>query len=847
LLAAIVVLTTILTLFGSSQLATAQTAEPTVEQGEVSDPNATDEQDPALTPGTGSVRIHVFECPVEFRGVTGGDYFDACSPTGMADVSVRLTTLSIEEVRSQQGGAGQGGAMPTEFDELQTTQLEDGPGVVEFTELPANDYTVVLDLPGTTNNFYSYCSDSDTGSEATVSPNDENNGTFALADGQNILCDWYVIPDPNGTLQAENESGVTATATAEEPVVGAVEETATSEATAEATTEEGVGGEVDPRSETPTSDVSVEEGQVGGAADGASITIDMRSCPTSSFDPRASNYENFAAACVDGTGDVTLRLTDVSNNNFTEQVTDPNLNNTFSGLPDGTYTLYSNIPGDTASEFVFCVADGGNRYQKEFNENGVTTFGDMTGEQIECSWFVVPEDARGEETGGSLTLHVSVCPVAYQGSNHFEDCHDEGIGESPFRLDGPEGSSVSGTTAVPDTGGPGLLAFTGLAAGSYTLQGGPPGEFGTVVAYCSDQQSDTQIAASVNGTAASFDMAEGQDVLCDWYFIPEDARGEPTAEPETRAEILVTLFECAPRADGYAGWGFAELDDTCTETLNDVPFRLGDVGAPPLTASTGDSGDGAVRFYDLLAGNYTVKPTLPGGVSNVALYCSINGSNSVYQKSLENGETTFVDVNGEDIACSWFVTSEAEQPEGPNGSITVREFVCEGDESTISDWEQDCVATATGSGYTLNSSSGDVNEQGTPNAAGVVVFDGLADDFYSLKQNSGTWCRATAEHVDSSSRVIVKNGGNTDVYLFHCGDVTSLPSTGTGAQPPKSDSGGFSGSTMFMLIAALLLVPTLGMTLWARFRRTRHAEELRGAEQNRPVVTESGTLKMRFR
>ncbi|MEJ7837464.1 MAG: hypothetical protein WKF81_01545 [Thermomicrobiales bacterium] len=822
-LTSFVALMTILSLFSSARLALAQDDESTPEQSQ------------EVAPGTGTVRINVYECPLEYRGDL---YAEDCGATGMSDVSVRLTDLSVQEVIDQQNGAD----IEAGFDDFATTQTDGGPGVAEFTQLNPNQYTVIIDLLGATYNFASYCSDSDTGSENPVSPNDENNGQFTLEDGQNVVCDWYIIPDPDGTVQREIETGVTATGTSEPTL-----EAEPTEEIAEPTEEQET---IAPTEDSETFEPTAEStGELGGAADGGAITIDMRSCPDDFVDPRSANFETFAAECAEGTDGVTLRLTDSATQEFVEQVTTTESNNTFGGLVDGTFTLVSDVPGDAASEYLYCVADGGDRYQKEFDENGATTFFDMTGEQIECSWFVVPEDSRGEETGGSLTIHLAACPADYLGSNYFEDCHDEGIGNSPFELEGPAGST-SGTTSIPESGGPGLLSFTALEADSYTLSGGPPGDFGTVFLLCSDQQTNEQITAELDSTQASLDIAEGQDILCDWYYLPEDASGEPTAEPttepESRAEILVTLFECEPRADGYAGLGFGDLDDACTETLNDVPFRLGDVGAPPLTANTGVSGDGAVRFFDLLSGDYTVKPTLPSELSNVALYCSIDGSNSVYQKSLQNGETTFVDVDGEAIACSWFVSGEAEQPAGPNGSITVREFVCEGDKGTITDWDQECTAGASGSGYTLTSGDGAASVEGTPDTSGVVVFDGLANDFYTLEQNDGTWCRATAEYVDSSSRVIVKDDGNTDVFLFHCGDVTSLPSTGTGADSP---SGGddLSGSTTFLLMAAVLLVPAFIMVFWTRIREVKQPVATESDDQNQPTVTENGMFRMRFR
>lgn len=848
-LAWLVLVATIFSFFAATtQIAAAQEQEQDddvdTQQGQrVEDETPEDETLEAQTQGSARLEVHIVQCPEEFQGTSGTDYFDTCHENGLDGVNVRATTLSVEEVVSQQSGQGQGGAMPTDYDQMLLSQRADGagPGIVVFDQLPADDYTIVVDTPGATNNFYSYCSFADSDQEVTVSPNDENNGVVSLEDGQNVICDWYIIPDPEGNLQAQNEAG------------GAAESTATSEVEVEEGTRVEEEDEPSATATIPPTDVATEEGgALGGAADGeASITIDMRICPTSFVDPRAANYETFAASCVDGADGVTLRLTDIASNNFSEQITDAQSNNTFPNLPNGSYAASSDIPGEFASEYLFCVADGGTRYQKQFNENGVTTFNGLTGEEITCSWYVVSEDARGEETGASLTVHLAACPVDYTGTNYFDDCHANGVGDSEFQLIGPAGTLTGTTTAPPTEGdGPGVVGFTGLAAGSYTLQGGPPGDFGHVVVYCSDQAGgeNTQVPASVNSTQASFTIEDGQDLLCDWYFIGEDASGQPTETPQARAEILVTLFNCEPRTDGYAGWGFGDLDDTCTERIDDVPFRLGDAGAPPLSASTGVSGEGAVRFFDLLPGDYTLTPSLPDGLTDVAVYCSLNGSNSVYQKSLEDGATTFVDVDGDDVACSWFVTSAAvEEPSGPNGSITVREFVCEGDKTSITDWEKECVPDATGSDYTLTSSSGSVNTQGTPDANGVVVFTGLADDFYNLAQNEGTWCRATAEHVDSSSRVIVNDGGNTDVYLFHCGGVTSLPSTGTGPRGSETNDGGLSGSMIAMIIALLLIAPAGGMMLRTRYRHRNQVVADTSTAQSQPTLTESDLIRMRFR
>src|SRR5699024_9496220 len=146
--------------------------------------------------------------------------------------------------------------------------------------------------------------------------------------------------------------------------------------------------------------------------------------------------------------------------------------------------------------------------------------------------------------------------------------------------------------------------------------------------------------------------------------------------------------------------------------------------------------------------------------------------------TLQNGSTTFVNVEGEQLSCSWFLAPTPKQPEkpaGPSGSIPVREFLCEKDRGDIEDWERDCTPGTTGSAFTLTSSDGEIERNATPDDKGVLVFDELPDGYYDLKQDDGMWCKAAAERVDSRSRVIVQDGNNTDVFLYECNQVANLP------------------------------------------------------------------------
>ena len=116
----------------------------------------------------------------------------------------------------------------------------------------------------------------------------------------------------------------------------------------------------------------------------------------------------------------------------------------------------------------------------------------------------------------------------------------------------------------------------------------------------------------------------------------------------------------------------------------------------------------ATRAFKQSGGAATPAPQLPSGYENIAVYCQI-GDGDVYQKPIQGGSTTFVDVQGEQIACSWFVVARQpapapQEPAGPSGSITVREFLCEGDSGSIQDWERECVPGTTGTAYTLAAS-----------------------------------------------------------------------------------------------------------------------------------------------
>ncbi len=560
-------------------------------------------------------------------------------------------------------------------------------------------------------------------------------------------------------------------------------------------------------SETPTGEVipPAQEPVAG------SIAIKLLACESEESVGDTSSLDAFRANCTPGIENMVFNLSN-DTDPLRNAVTNPAGDATFADVPAGTWRLWSEIPMEAATEYYFC-ADGSGEYAAyPLSDRGVATFADFNGQQITCEVYVVPENLRGEVTGASVEVHLSICPVGYTGSNWYNDCHANGTDGQEFTLAGPAGEQTTDAVVVRAPG-PAIATFTELPAGDYVLAGGPPQDFGSVFLYCSDPATNQQVTTEFVDGRGWFSLAENQSIVCDWYFVPDNQGAPtptPTPAPEKKAEIFTTMFVCPPGVN-VAGSTFAQLDSACTQRLSNVPMTLQSPGGVPITANTGESGEGAIRFYDLIGGNYVLTPTLPTQYVSAAVYCDLDGGD-VYQKALSNGATTFTNVDGELSSCSWFVTAKPQpQPQqaGPTGSITIREMLCEGDRATIVDWERECQPGSSGVSFTITSSGGAVTQTLTPNDQGVAVFTGLPNEYYEVKQSEGAWCRARAERVDAQSRVIVANGGNTDLFLYQCNQKLGLPNTGSG--PMASD---MQSPIVTSITFASVAVPLFAIAAW---------------------------------
>lgn len=126
-----------------------------------------------------------------------------------------------------------------------------------------------------------------------------------------------------------------------------------------------------------------------------------------------------------------------------------------------------------------------------------------------------------QEANASITIHNRICPVEYAGDDIFGDCHgtpqDAGL---EFAIDGPVSDSGA-------TDGNGDITFAGLPAGTYEISGGVPGDFADTAVYCSvEDDPENMLAVTPTAIGVSIELPAGTNVVCDWYNIPYDLRGD---------------------------------------------------------------------------------------------------------------------------------------------------------------------------------------------------------------------------------------------------------------------------------------------------------------------------------
>jgi hypothetical protein len=331
------------------------------------------------------------------------------------------------------------------------------------------------------------------------------------------------------------------------------------------------------------------------------------------------------------------------------------------------------------------------------------------------------DDTGGADTGsGSIELHLAGCPAGYEPNNDiFDDCHGNGIAGIEFTIDGPNGFSDSAETVIENTPGPGIVRFTGLEEGTYTIGDGIPGDFASTFVYCSLAEAEDQVPFEYNNTdGIDLPLGEGVDVICDWYTIPDPQQGG--------AGLVITKYTCDASFDPDAA-SYEDFIDDCPETTEGVTFRLTEEGAvEPRSDVT--NGNGVASFADLNLNTYQLGEDIPGEFSTPFAFCSVDDGD-YFQADTSDGHAYFeIDESIQEINCDWFNVPE---DLAANSSIEITKYLCP--DGQASNYADACDEVFGGITFQANGPD-DYEASGETDDDGVIVFDGLVAGDYVVTE-----------------------------------------------------------------------------------------------------------------
>ena len=557
-----------------------------------------------------------------------------------------------------------------------------GPGVAAFENLAAGWYHVAEDVPGDTVSYYVFCLDAATDEPVEFRYDDARDEgiDIRLAEGINVVCDWYIVPEAQGD---EGEQG--------------------------------------------------DDGQDVSEADAATarVEIHLAACPPG-YDMEDPDNDPFADCHGEGLAGQVVSIEgpdDYAGAMETVLLQSPGPGiAAFENLPAGVYHIAEDVPGDTVSYYVFC-SNGETDESVEFRYDDSQDEGiDIRlaeGINVVCDWYIVPDrqtEPAGEEPVITVQVTKYTCAPGYQpGGDQYGDFDcDEATDGVAFTLARRGGETQQATTG---DSGAGELRFEATEPGTYDLSEELPGDVVSRFAFCGVDGADLT-PANLDDGLATFTFEGDAAVECVWFNVPA-----PPAPQFAETTFAVTAYTCAP---GYeAGRNVADFAADCTQATNGVPFALVERGGDSRQATTGDSGEGEARFAVTTPGVYDLSETPPAGTATQVAFCGVDGGD-LTPADLGDGLATFdIDGSGRAVVCAWFNIPEDPEPPQP-GSLRIHKSVCPGGQA--SDFYATCYDdTLAGVTFDLAGPGGYANAAPTGDD-GTVQFDDLAPGDYTVTE-----------------------------------------------------------------------------------------------------------------
>jgi LPXTG-site transpeptidase (sortase) family protein len=196
-------------------------------------------------------------------------------------------------------------------------------------------------------------------------------------------------------------------------------------------------------------------------------------------------------------------------------------------ISGGPYSIVEQVPAGYMAPYVFCGSysdkDPNPAIVQESVLDGNQIFHIFEpGETLICDWFNVPMADENYEPG-EVTIYKHTCPAGYNytalGAQPWLDCANATNGVT-FTLDGPNGYHTQTNTGDSIDG---AVYFGGLEPGSYQANELLPDGIADAFVWDCTGGSIGMIQDHPISTGTSLDIpvAYGDQIICNWYNVPE--------------------------------------------------------------------------------------------------------------------------------------------------------------------------------------------------------------------------------------------------------------------------------------------------------------------------------------
>lgn len=234
-------------------------------------------------------------------------------------------------------------------------------------------------------------------------------------------------------------------------------------------------------------------------------------------------------------------------------------------LEAGTYVITQDVAEDEFASLQVTCGAGTEPFQ--VTPDGPTSFTLETspGRNYTCGFLNFQADAQ--PSSGSLAVQAYLCPEGYDDGDYFTVCTERANGVLVTL-------SVEETDVqlVSETALDGVVVFTDLGPGTYTIELGVPGDFANFWVTCGPAGGPEGFTLDDNETnIVTLELGAGFDVVCNWYIILEDAGAPKTVTPGTTPAVTpaatVAPTAAAKPTTTPSGGTVSNLPDTGTGGL----------------------------------------------------------------------------------------------------------------------------------------------------------------------------------------------------------------------------------------------------------------------------------------